>query len=308
MNEQQQEFAQFLFQVLTKMGKIERPEQFQEVVQGLGEEKLNKIAQEYSKIKTATDPKQQQLGLQAIAEVINSQNVNQPINTMQNQSVYARLGAKLNYLNALRGKCPEGYEVASYGNGGVATSCRKCQQKVKGGDVVERFKKEKCGGKNPKINKHEDGKPVGPVKTTTKHINTANPFHHKGNTLTTYTWGDGTTTSKVTDANGVDIQWNDTPTKHEDGGTATSVDLNLLNNFIDSGVGLPGKIVVPTPVHISRTKYVHPVWYENKPRVVFPVNNSYSAGRPQLIREGYIEPEYRLPAVTVTPPLQYLYE
>jgi hypothetical protein len=41
------------------------------------------------------------------------------------------MGAKLNYINQLRGKCPEGYEVEKFMAGG----CVKCQKKSVGGDV-----------------------------------------------------------------------------------------------------------------------------------------------------------------------------
>lgn len=73
----------------------------------------------------------------------------------------AKLGAKLAYIKALRGECPEGYEVEKYMVGG----CVKCRKKAEAGTTIEAFK-EKCGGKAKKrIKKNKDGGGVNPNDT-----------------------------------------------------------------------------------------------------------------------------------------------
>lgn len=59
-----------------------------------------------------------------------------------NQISMAKLGAKLNYIQSLRGTCPEGYEVEKYMAGG----CVKCKKKAAEGTKVVDIFKEKCGG------------------------------------------------------------------------------------------------------------------------------------------------------------------
>jgi hypothetical protein len=62
-----------------------------------------------------------------------------------NQISMAKLGAKLSYVQTLRGECPEGYEVEKFMAGG----CVKCKKKAEGAKVVDIFK-DKCGGKAKK--------------------------------------------------------------------------------------------------------------------------------------------------------------
>ena len=51
------------------------------------------------------------------------------------EALTARLGAKLNYVNYLRGKCPEGYEMQMFRKGGAV--CKKCVKKREaGGNIV----------------------------------------------------------------------------------------------------------------------------------------------------------------------------
>ena len=100
---------------------------------------------------------------------------------------FARMGAKLDYLQRLNGKCPEGYEIEKYMAGG----CVKCRKKLLkdtplmdkcGGKVKKRIKKaelgitftpskksktsiDKCGGKMKKrISKKEEGSAFKPVQ------------------------------------------------------------------------------------------------------------------------------------------------
>ncbi len=77
----------------------------------------------------------------------------------EQQTQYAKLGAKLEYMRSLRGICPEGYELSYYKVGGKV--CKKCMKKQeKGGelpdDPVEQFK---CGRKTKKrpSKKYEGG-------------------------------------------------------------------------------------------------------------------------------------------------------
>lgn len=63
-----------------------------------------------------------------------------------NQISFAKLGAKLNYIQSLRGQCPEGYEVEKFMAGG----CVKCRKKAQEGTKVVDIFKEKCGGKAKK--------------------------------------------------------------------------------------------------------------------------------------------------------------
>lgn len=77
----------------------------------------------------------------------------------------AKLGAKLSYVQTLRGECPEGYEVEKYMAGG----CVKCKKKAEGAKVVDIFK-DKCGGKAKKrVKKDQKGAVVN--KADTVHTN-----------------------------------------------------------------------------------------------------------------------------------------
>lgn len=133
MNEQrlQQAFIQFLAQ---KTG-AKNQQELESAIQQLGEQGLRQAYQEFLQV-------------------------------MQQQQVQAaKFGAKLDYINQLRGKCPEGYEVEYYKAGG--RMCKKCVQKAKQektSNPVDEFKcgrkmkkaqggaidLEKCGGKTKK--------------------------------------------------------------------------------------------------------------------------------------------------------------
>lgn len=82
-----------------------------------------------------------------------------------NQISMAKLGAKLSYVQTLRGECPEGYEVEKYMAGG----CVKCKKKAEDAKVVDIFK-DKCGGKAKKrVKKDQKGAVVN--KADTVHTN-----------------------------------------------------------------------------------------------------------------------------------------
>ena len=70
----------------------------------------------------------------------------------------ARLGAKLNYLRAIKGSCPEGQELVYFKEGGRV--CKKCIQKnaysSRGMAAVKAFK-DKCGSKMKKKSCKEFG-------------------------------------------------------------------------------------------------------------------------------------------------------
>lgn len=78
-----------------------------------------------------------------------------------NQISMAKLGAKLSYVQTLRGECPEGYEVEKFMAGG----CVKCKKKAEGAKVVDIFK-DKCGGKAKKrVKKDRKGAVVNKADT-----------------------------------------------------------------------------------------------------------------------------------------------
>lgn len=78
-----------------------------------------------------------------------------------NQISMAKLGAKLSYVQTLRGECPEGYEVEKFMAGG----CVKCKKKAEGAKVVDIFK-DKCGGKAKKrVKKDQKGAVVNKADT-----------------------------------------------------------------------------------------------------------------------------------------------
>lgn len=92
---------------------------------------------------------QDQEGAQAIMQVV------------QSRVQQAKFGAKLSYIQSLRGECPEGYEMQYFKKGGQV--CKKCVQKVQanqeGGDMnyIDQFK---CGQKMKRTKKAECGTKV----------------------------------------------------------------------------------------------------------------------------------------------------
>ena len=65
-------------------------------------------------------------------------------------------GAKLNYINKLNGKCPQGTHLSYYRIGG--TLCKKCEADAynESSDPIKAFK-QKCGGKVKKAVKQKCG-------------------------------------------------------------------------------------------------------------------------------------------------------
>lgn len=135
MNEEQlqQAFIQFLAQ---KHG-VQSQQELETLIQQLGEEGLQQEYAEFMQL------------------------------MQQQQAQVARHGAKLNYINQLRGKCPEGYEMQYFKAGGRV--CKKCMKKsepvkpkMQQGDAIEEYK---CGRK---MKKKEQGGNVEMDKCSSK--------------------------------------------------------------------------------------------------------------------------------------------
>ena len=119
-----------------KVLKCSSPEELDKKLQGLSEDELNNLVQSFD-------------------QLYNQQ--------MENNTIMARLGSKLNYIQKLNNKCPEGYEIEYYQAGG--NICTRCRQKgaipmaaKKNGGVAKDIKAEiaKCGCKAKK-KKAENG-------------------------------------------------------------------------------------------------------------------------------------------------------
>lgn len=130
MNEEQKAFAAYLIKVLNPKDAAD----FENKVAQLSENELKEFYKQYKAMEG-------------------------------NQISMAKLGAKLSYVQTLRGECPEGYEVEKYMAGG----CVKCKKKAEGAKVVDIFK-DKCGGKAKKrVKKDQKGAVVN--KADTVHTN-----------------------------------------------------------------------------------------------------------------------------------------
>lgn len=122
-----EKFIEVLYQAMGALG-VKSKEEFEQGLQILGEEGISMVYQQYQQ-----DPTNIESLAQVCAQIIQQRQ-------QQQQAVVARMGAQLNYINQLRGKCPEGYEVERYMKGG----CVKCK---KSSEAFEpRFKKYKTGG------------------------------------------------------------------------------------------------------------------------------------------------------------------
>ena len=118
-----------------KILKCSSPEELDRKLQGLSEDELNNLVQSFD-------------------QLYNQQ--------MENNTIMARLGSKLNYIQKLNNKCPEGYEIEYYRAGGEL--CSRCRQGAipmaakKNGGVAKDIKAEiaKCGCKAKK-KKAENG-------------------------------------------------------------------------------------------------------------------------------------------------------
>lgn len=111
MNEEQEAFTAYLIKILNPKNQKE----FEDKIAQLSEDDLKEY---YKQFKTMEG----------------------------NQISFAKLGAKLNYIQSLRGTCPEGYEVEKFMSGG----CVKCRKKAAEGTKVVDIFKDRCGGKAKK--------------------------------------------------------------------------------------------------------------------------------------------------------------
>ena len=151
-----------------KVLKCNSPEELDKKLQGLSEDELNNLVQSFD-------------------QLYNQQ--------MENNTIMARLGSKLNYIQKLNNKCPEGYEIEYYRAGG--NICTRCRQKgaipmaaKKNGGVAKDIKAEiakcgckakkkkaengtvldKCGGKAKKKKMQEGGKSNYDTKKVSENI------------------------------------------------------------------------------------------------------------------------------------------
>lgn len=124
------ERAEFV-KALAEVSNAKDMKQLEQIITKLGESKLTNLYKQF---------KSDKKGLKKLYD------------SYMNNIQFAQLGAKLDYINRLNGKCPEGYEIESFSKGG----CVKCKKAQKS-DVIERFKSEKCGGKMKKKKKEDGG-------------------------------------------------------------------------------------------------------------------------------------------------------
>lgn len=173
MADQQNDQQEFI-QVLAAISGVQDQKELEGKIQELGEEGLKQLYQVYQQVKG-----QGQQGLQILKQTYNKMT--------GGQTMYAKLGAKLDYINQLRGVCPEGTEM--YKSGG----CIKCKKK-KEQTAVQQFKSEKCGGKMKKrIVKGGKGTKTNEANTVSL-VKTTHSGSGDDSTVTKY-WSDGTRTT-----------------------------------------------------------------------------------------------------------------
>lgn len=143
-----EQFIKVLFTALQGLG-VQNREQFEQALQVLGEDGVSMLYEQYQKAPQDIE------GLASSAAQIVKQ---------KQQAVKAMRGAQLNYINQLRGKCPEGYEVEKFMSGGCV-KCKKSKPQIAkcGTSVKNRFKKKQ---------KMQDGNKI--ESTTTKNKATKN--------------------------------------------------------------------------------------------------------------------------------------
>lgn len=149
---------QFILQVAEQMG-AQTQEQIQQVAQMIlvAHASANNITDQQEAIESASEMAQNNPE-KLISEVSDYMQAAQ-----QQEVAYAKWGAKLNYINYLRGNCPQGYEMRYFKKGGKL--CKKCIAKQKAeqkkaekvkGNTIDDFKKEHKGA-NKKVEKGKKG-------------------------------------------------------------------------------------------------------------------------------------------------------
>lgn len=144
------------------MNEQELQQQIVQLVQAAmqGNQQANQQIQQIMQAAQQGDQQAVQLAqmIQAVAQELQGQ-----------QAQMAKQGAKLNYIQKLRGICPEGYEMKFFKQGGQI--CKKCVQKAKmqdGGEVApenpvdafrcgRKMKKKACGGS---VKKNQQGSAI----------------------------------------------------------------------------------------------------------------------------------------------------
>lgn len=135
-------------------------EQLQQQIQELvalamnGDQQAQQQIQQIMQAAQQGNQQAQQIAMIIQEELQNAQGISQ-----------AKNGAKLEYINYLRGKCPEGYEIGYFKKGGnLCKACVKKKQQMKQGaqipeptNAVEAFK---CGRSMNKKKKCETGAPI----------------------------------------------------------------------------------------------------------------------------------------------------
>lgn len=142
----------------------------------MNEQQLQKMFIQYLQQKSGAQTQQEfEAYIQQLGEEGLQQEYAQFMQLLQQQQVASRkFGGMLNYINKLRGNCPEGYEMQFFKRGGQI--CKKCIQKVKmedGGKTPQnpidafrcgrKMKKKACGGSvekdkcGSKMKKKENG-------------------------------------------------------------------------------------------------------------------------------------------------------
>lgn len=137
-------------------------EQLQQQIQALvaaamqGDQQAQQQIQQIMQAAQQGNQQAQQIAMLIQEELQNAQGGQGSVPPGQEGVGYAKKGAKLNYINYLRGKCPEGYEIGYFKKGGHL--CKACMKKKKmqegapmpepqSTDAVEAFK---CGRKTRK--------------------------------------------------------------------------------------------------------------------------------------------------------------
>lgn len=132
MNDEQELFSAYLI----KLFKPKSQQEFEDTISKLSEQQISEIYKQFKSMEN-------------------------------NQTIMAKMGAKIDYISRLQGKCPEGYEVEKFMAGG----CVKCRKRAMAEDskAMDIFK-DKCGGKaKRRIKKNENGDKVTVNKTDTVH-------------------------------------------------------------------------------------------------------------------------------------------
>lgn len=148
----EQQLQEMFIQYLAQKSGAQNEQELNQYIQSLGEEGLQQAYAEFMQL-----VQQQQGGQSMMSQAQPTQ--------------MARNGAKLEYINYLRGKCPEGYEIGYFKRGGHL--CKTCMKKQQVGmeagymdepaDAVEAFKcgrsikKKKKAACGTKIDSHKRG-------------------------------------------------------------------------------------------------------------------------------------------------------